>query len=84
MARKTKLEIEDSYNDCWIYILLLTTLTILLESVKTYEFTFIGAYISYAVLGLPFAFLITNYITKKYDIIKPNWRILWICSKSIC
>ena len=67
MARKTKLEIEDSYNDCWIYILLLTTLTILLESVKTYEFNCFGTGVSYAILGLPFTYLIANYITKKYD-----------------
>ncbi len=67
MARKTKIEIKDSYNDCWIYILLLTTLTILLESIKTYEFTFMGTGVSYAILGLPFTYLIANYITKKYD-----------------
>lgn len=67
MARKTRLEIEENYNDCWIYILLLTTLAILLESIKTYEFSFVGVKISYAILGLPFTYLIVNYISKKYD-----------------
>ena len=67
MARKTKLIIEDNYNDCWIYILLLTTLTILLESIKTYEFNIMGVGVSYAILGIPFTYFIVNYIYKKYD-----------------
>ena len=67
MARKTKLIIEDNYNDCWIYILLLTTLTILLESIKTYEFNIMGVGVSYATLGIPFTYFIVNYIYKKYD-----------------
>ena len=67
MSRKTKIEIEENYNDCWIYILLLTTLTILLESIKTYEFTILGAKLSYSILGLPLIYIIANYITKKYD-----------------
>ena len=59
---------EDSiYNDCWMYILLLTTLVILLESLKTYTFQIAGVRLTYAIFLLPLIYLITNYITKKYD-----------------
>ena len=34
MAKKKEVQ----YEDCWIFILLLTTLTILMESLKTYTF----------------------------------------------
>ena len=64
MAKKKK---EELYNDCWMYVLLLTTLTILLESLKTYTFKIAGVQLTYALFLLPFAYLIVNYITKKYD-----------------
>ena len=67
MAKKTKLEIKDNYDDCWIYILLLTALTILLNSIKNYSFNLVGEEVSYSTLGLPFTYLIANYITKKYN-----------------
>ena len=62
-----KKEIEDNYQDCWIYILLLTTLTILIQSVKSYQFTIMGCNISYNILLIPGIYLLSNYICKKYD-----------------
>ncbi len=62
-----KKQLEESYNDCWIYILLLTTLTILIQSVKSYKFTIMGTMISYNILLIPFIYFLTNYICKKYD-----------------
>lgn len=65
MAKKKKK--EELYDDCWMYVLLLTTLTILLESLKTYTFKIAGVQLTYALFLLPFAYFIVNYITKKYD-----------------
>ncbi len=62
MAKKT-----NNYEDCWIYILLLTTLTILLESLKSYTFTIAGTNLTYAIFLLPGIYFISNYIAKKYD-----------------
>ena len=42
-------QLKDLYNDSWIYIMLLSTLVILTESLKTYTFNF-GTEISYSVL----------------------------------
>lgn len=53
-------------NDCWMYILLLTTLVILLESIKSYMFNISGVYLTYSVFLLPLVYFIANYITKKY------------------
>ena len=64
MAKKIK---EELYDDSWMYILLLTTLTILLESLKTYTFKIIGIRLTYSLLLLPFVYFIVNYIVKKYD-----------------
>ena len=64
MAKKIK---ESLYNDCWMYILLLTTLAILIESLKTYTFKISGVRLTYSLFLLPFTYLIVNYITKKYD-----------------
>lgn len=55
------------YNDYWIYTLLLTTLVILLESLKTYTFSLAGVNLTYAIFPLPIIYLLANYITKKYD-----------------
>ena len=63
MAKKKEVQ----YEDCWIFILLLTTLTILMESLKTYTFKISGVRLSYSLLLLPFAYFLTNYICKKYD-----------------
>ena len=58
---------KDTYSDCWIYILLLTTLTILLESLKPYTFKVLGVDLTFALFLLPFTYFIANYILKKYD-----------------
>lgn len=66
MKKITKKEKEELYNDSWMYILLLTTLLILCESLKTYKFELLGSVLSYSLILLPLIFLITNFITKKY------------------
>lgn len=63
MAKKK----ENTYDDNWIYILLLVTLVILLESLKNYTFLVAGVHLTYAIFLLPFVYLIVNYIAKKYD-----------------
>jgi len=62
-----KKQLEQDYDDCWIYILLLTTLTILIQSVKSYKFMVMDSYISYNVFLIPGIYFLTNYICKKYD-----------------
>ena len=54
------------YNDSWMYILLLSTLVILAESLKTYNFQIKEINLTYVVFILPFIYMVTNYITKKY------------------
>lgn len=54
------------YNDCWMYILLLSTLVILTESIKTFNFNLFNVEITYAIFSIPIIYAITNYITKKY------------------
>lgn len=67
MRITVKKEKEEIYNDSWIYILLLTTLVILLESLKNFKVTILGSEITYAIFLLPLIYLLTNYILKKYD-----------------
>ena len=62
----TKHKDDNIYNDSWLYILLLTTLVILLEALKTYTFSLGGINLTYAIFPLPVIYLIANYITKKY------------------
>lgn len=57
---------KQKYNDCWMYILLLSTLVILTESVKTFNFSLFKVEMTVAIFLIPFIFAITNYITKKY------------------
>ena len=64
---KKKRQKENYYNDCWIYILLLSTLVILLESLKNYTFQIDGVRLTYSLFLLPFVYFIVNYIAKKYD-----------------
>lgn len=61
-SRKNKTK----YNDSWMYILLLSTLLILAESLKTYSFSILDVKLTYVIFLLPFIFMVTNYITKKY------------------
>ena len=63
----TKKKKENYYEDCWLYILLLTTLAILLESLKRYTFQVSGVRISFSIILLPIVFLLVNFIVKKYD-----------------
>lgn len=67
MTNIKRIKREDSYDDCWMYILLLTTLTILLESLKTYTFTIKDVNLTYSLFLLPLIYFIVNYIDKKYD-----------------
>lgn len=57
---------RQKYNDSWMYILLLSTLVILIESLKTYKFSLFGTPVTYSMFLIPFIFTVTNYITKKY------------------
>ena len=61
----TKEELQDMYNDSWIYIMLLSTIVILTESLKNYTFV-LTTKITYAIFLIPVILLITNFITKKY------------------
>lgn len=54
------------YNDSWMYILLLSTVVILAESVKSFNFTLMNVELTFALFLLPCIYGITNYITKKY------------------
>lgn len=57
---------KKKYNDSWMYILLLSTLVILTESLKNFSFNLFSAKITYAIFLIPVIYAITNYITKKY------------------
>lgn len=59
-------KVRKKYNDSWMYILLLSTLVILTESVKTFNFSLFNIEITMAIFFIPFIYAITNYITKKY------------------
>ncbi len=63
MSKKIK---KEKYNDSWMYILLLSTIVILAESLKSYTFKLLGVNLTYVIFLLPFIFMVTNYITKKY------------------
>ena len=54
-------------NDVWIYALLLTTLSILVESLKTYTFKVAGVELTYSLFLLPLLYFLINIIAKKYD-----------------
>ena len=62
--RKNKKENKD---DSWIYILLLTTLLILTESIKNFKFTVLDVKLTYALFLLPIAYFLINFIAKKYN-----------------
>lgn len=58
---------EKIYKDSWLYILLLTTLVILIESLRDYTFTIGGVQLSYSLLPLPLVYFLVNYIVKRFD-----------------
>ena len=78
MSKKSK---KDSYDDSWMYILLLTTITILAYSLSTYTFKIAGVSLTYSIFLLPVLYLIANYITKKYCCEK---AVLAIVTGSFC
>ncbi len=67
MKKRIKKQIFGFSDDSWMYILLLSTLVILGESLKSYTFMFNKVELTYSLILLPVIFLLTNYITKKYD-----------------
>ena len=54
-------------NDVWMYVLLLTTLLILTESLKTYTFKIMGVDLTYSLFLLPVAYFLIDIIAKKFD-----------------
>lgn len=54
-------------NDVWIYVLLLTTLLILTESLKTYTFRVMEVDLTFSLFLLPIAYFLIDLIAKKYD-----------------
>ena len=54
-------------NDVWIYVLLLTTLLILTESLKTYTFSVMKVDLTFSLFLLPIAYFLIDLIAKKYD-----------------
>lgn len=58
--------INRKYNDSWIYIFLLSSLVILIESAKGYTLNIFNQNITSVIFLIPFVFAVTNYITKIY------------------
>ena len=58
---------EKLYQDAWLYVLLLTTLVILIESLKSYTFNLFGLDLSYSLIPLPIVYFIVDYIAKTFD-----------------
>lgn len=61
------MEKKKKETDLWIYVLLLTTLMILTESLKTYTFKVIGLDLTYSLFLLPVAYFLIGIIAKKFD-----------------
>lgn len=66
MASKKK-ELKQVDNDGWIYVLLLTTLSILIQSLRNYKVVLFGHTIGYGMFLIPVVFFLANYIVKQYD-----------------
>ena len=64
------------YDDSWMYILLLSTLVILTESIKKYSITILNVPITLSIVLIPLTLIITNYLTKKYDYRKTIFAII--------
>ncbi|MBR3049366.1 MAG: hypothetical protein IKG58_02245 [Bacilli bacterium] len=62
---KTKKKKSQVYEDSWIYILLLSAVVILQQSLKNYTFIIDDFNLSYSLFLLPVIYFLTNYITKK-------------------
>ena len=61
-----KVTTRKKYNDSWIYIFLLSSLVILIESAKSYTLNIFDQNITSVIFLIPFIYAITNYITKVY------------------
>lgn len=62
---KPKKEVNEEYEDNWIYILLLSAIVILGQSLKSYTFSVGDFSLTYSLFLLPIIYFLTNYITKK-------------------
>lgn len=71
----TKEQIKDLNNDFWIYTMLLSTLVILTESLKTYLITIKDTPITLAIFLVPIMYFIANYITKKFGFMRTIFAI---------
>ena len=69
--KKEKEEVlEVEREGWWVYILLLSTIVILAQSLKDYTFSFDNVTLTYSIFILPIIYFVTNYITKKYGYAK--------------
>ncbi len=68
MDQEEILEVEN--EGWWVYVLLLSTIVILAESLKEYTFSFDNVTLTYSIFILPIIYFVTNYITKKYGYYK--------------
>ena len=66
--QKEVLEVEQ--DGWWVYVLLLSTIVILAQSLKDYTFSFDNITLTYSIFVLPIVYFVTNYITKKYGYTK--------------
>ena len=64
--RKRVIKKEEIYEDGWMYVLLLSTLAILISSLSNYKFNIGVTSLSYSVFLLPLVYFLANYITKKH------------------
>ena len=76
--------LEEKYEDCWVYFLLLTTAVIFISSLKSFTFTLLGVELTYALFFLPLIYFISNYITKMFDYKKAVSAIAISGVMSIC
>ncbi len=63
--RKKTVKKNEEYEDNWIYILLLSAVVILGQSLKSYMFSIDTIELTYSLFLLPIIYFLTNYITKK-------------------
>ena len=64
MDEEQVLEVEK--EGWWVYVLLLSTIVILAQSLKDYTFSFDNVTLTYSIFIIPIIYFVTNFITKKY------------------
>lgn len=74
---------KQKQSDLWIYILLEAALLIFIESLKTFHISIDNVLISLSIPIIPFTFLITNLIIKKYNYKKGLLGVLISLSSTI-